>query len=651
MAWLLSLLQRSFIGRFFTSYDKANERFERVEAFITGEKSSVHKRRFARLTENNRLFNFIPKMFGYFMTISLRDYGVMMFMTGIVVAILYPLNNMILFIDVTFEMFVFGCATSLSSIPLLFSSKSLASNILASKLFSSILFDFLGLDSESVRLASEKSSKHITTVAFLIGAALGVGSYFILPIYTVLLVGLVVLAYCTMRTPEIGVVATVFSIPFAGIEIVSICVAYTFICYIIKVLLGKRIFKFEYFDFWICITIVAMTAFGINYRDPISSLRDIGINLTIMLSYFMFSNLIHSKEWFKRSIVAFTMSSLIVAIVAVAQSILLKLYESIEALEPIFPKGINITSTLGSRNSLAQFLVIAIPFALVHMISEKNEVTKFGGFLMSALLVAALILTGSASAIVGLMVGAMLLFAFYDRKAVYLILIVCIALPILYFTLPKEILTLGPLKGTSIHSEIEYIKQGFLAAIERPYGIGLGTTAFEGSLPQYADGFIDCLPIQLLATYGTIGCGVFVLFVIVFARLMLSYAVKAKNEYRRVNCCAGLCSALGIFAAGVFNYVWEDKRIFLLLIVTIGLSFAYIKIDREEDATVKEYIDISCATLDIQLKDEPIGELVPSRRYVHTLKVRKHINKRNKEKKAEAKEFSNTQELDSVDTE
>ena len=649
MAWLLSLLQSSLIGKYFTSYDKANDRFER----LTKRKASPsHKRRFAKLTENNRLVRAIPKMYGYLMRLALRDYGIAMFMCGAVVSILYPMNNMILFIDVTLDMFVYGCATCLCAIPLMFSSRSLASNVLSSKFFSTLLFDYLGFDEESFRQQAEQETKHGATLAFVFGALIGVLGYFVMPPVAVLLVGVVVLAYCVMRTPEIGVVVSVFSIPFANIMYISGAVAYTFLCYIIKIMLGKRIFKFEYFDFWVCIAIIGMTVCGINYSDPVSSIKEVLINLVIMLSYFMFSNLIHSKEWFKRSIVAFTMSSLIVAAVATAQAILGKISESFEILQPVFSPDMSITSTLGSSNALAQLLVVAIPFALVHMISERNDINKFAGFLLSALLVAALFFAGSPSAVVGLFVGAMLLFAFYNRNAVYLIIVVAAALPIMYYTLPREIIdqiiTIGPLKNASITEELTYLKDAFAAAWQNPFGIGSGEVAMNNALPQY-NGYIDSLPAQLLAVYGVIGCGIFVLCVLMYARLMLSYAAKAKNEYRRVNCCAGLCSTLALLSSGIFNYAWLDKRIFLLLIATIGLSFAYIKIDREEEAVVKGYIDITSSCVDILLKEEDVGDIVPRRRYVHIIKEKKPKGKnKTNEKKVEAKEFSHTQELISI---
>ena len=641
IAWILLLLQKSLTGRFFTSYEKANDRFLR----LTKGKERVSKKRLARFIERNGLVVAVQKAFRFLLRVPLRDYGIMMFMAGGVVAVLYPLNNLITF-DVTFEMFVLGAATCVCALPLFFSSRSLAENVLSSSFFSHILFDFLGIDDEGFRDAAEKEKISFATFAFIIGAGLGVASYFVLPTYTILIVLGVVLAYCTFRTPEVGAIVTILAIPFVDILYSCILVAFTFFCYIIKAFLGKRIFKYEYFDFWVMICIIVMTAFGVNYSDPLSSLKNVLINLMIMLSYFLFSNLIYSKIWFRRSIIAFTTSSLVVAVVAIVQAILGKMAQSVVELNAIVPSNAEIASTFGSSGVLAQFMVIAIPFAIVHMISEKKDFTKFVGFLLSVLFITALVLAHSAAGLVGLVIGALLVFAFFKKKAVYLILILAIGLPILYFTLPEHIVakafTLGPFANVSIEGELLYFKEIFLQILDKPMGVGIGGTTV---MAEFGQEYIDSLPLQILASYGVVGGLVFVITVAMFIRVILSYSVKAKNEYRRVNGCAGLCSVLPLLLVGTFSNVWFDKKIFLLFVITIALSLAYIKIDREEEGVLVECVDISRATIDIALKETAVVSRAQERRYVHAPRMKKQLKRQEKIRSAEAKEFSNTEEL------
>ena len=642
MAWLLAILQRSFLGKFFTSYYTANERFIKK----TKRQRRKSERHFARFIEKNRIIGFVPKITSFLLRIPLRDYGIAMFMTGAVVAALYPLNDMILFIDITFELFVLGVSVSVCSLPLMFSSRSIAANILSSRIFSFILFDFLGLDDEGFRMAAEKPKVSFATFSFFIGAALGVGSYFITPVGMVFMCVGAVLAYCTIRTPEVGAIISVLLVPYVNIYVACGCVGYTFLCYIVKAKLGKRVFRFEYFDLWVTIAVVALTVCGFNYADPWNSLKDVVLNFVILMAYFLYANLIYSKVWFRRSIVAFTSSSLVVAIVAIGQAILKYIAGSVEVVGEYFPPDGDIVSTLGSSTVLAQFMVIAIPFAIVHMISEKKDITRFGGFVMAAILVAALVLTDSAIGLFGLLAGALLIFAFYKRTAIYLIIAVLVALPVLYFTLPdgaiSSIANNGPLEGVSIKGEIIYLKDSFLAIIEHPLGYNLnGMTSIEA----YGQASFDSLPLQMMAGYGVIGISAFAIMLIMFARVSLSYSVKAKNAYRRINGCAGLCSILALMTVGVFNDVWLDKRIFLMFVITMALSLAYIKIDRDEEAVVTGYVDITTATIDIPLRDMGAYVGTRQRKYVHTSKIQRQIKRQKKNMVSEAKEFSNTEEL------
>ena len=641
--WFLAVLRNSLLGRFLTSYDKANSRFV-SKLGHKGRKNS--RRRLARFIENNRAINSVPRLARLLLRIPLRDYGIMMLMTGAGVTALYPLNGMITFIDITFSMFVSGAAICICSLPLLLSSKSLASNVLASRFFGAILFDFFGLDDEGFRMAAEKERLSFASFAVLIGAGLSVAAYFLMPANILLIIVAIVLTYCTVRTPEVGAIASILLIPFVGVYWVFGGVAFTFVCYVIKVRLGKRIFKFEYFDLWVCIALATMLFCGINYADPLSTLEKTLLDFVILLSYFLFANLIYSKVWFRRSIAAFTFSSLVVAVVAVVQAIIKSLSTSVPSLAQLIGPEESIVSSLGDPTVLAQFMVIAIPFALVHMISERKDITKFGGFIMAALLITALVLADSAVGLIGLLVGALLIFAFFNRKAIYLIVVVVVALPLLYFLLPEDAISLitsvGPLEGVSVKGGATAVKNGFMNIIKRPLGANLyGESVYDA----YGEFSFDSLLLQLLSYYGIIGTVALFIMVVMFIRMSLSYSVTAKNEYRRVNGCAGLCSIVAITTVGLFNDVWQDKRVFLLYVITIALSVAYIRIEKEEEASSAKYVDISAATVDIPLKDAYAAPTVSKIRYVHVPKIKKRLKKQNKIEIAEAKEFSNTDEL------
>ncbi len=101
---------------------------------------------------------------------------------------------------------------------------------------------------------------------------------------------------------------------------------------------------------------------------------------------------------------------------------------------------------------------------------------------------------------------------------------------------------------------------------------------------------------------------------------------------------------LALLTVGIFNNVWADKRVFLMFVITMALSLAYVKIDRDEEAVVVTYVDITSAAVEIPLK-EAYAASTRQRKFVQTSKIQKQIKRQQKNKVAEAKEFSNTEEL------
>ncbi|MBO5287203.1 MAG: hypothetical protein J6B34_03680 [Clostridia bacterium] len=650
-AWFFAILQRFFIGRFFTSYDKANEKY--MNSVKKKPRPRHMSRRIARALERNPLAGVFERLSEYLLKLSLRDYGIMMLLSGALVSLLYPINDMVLFINVTFEMFVYGIATAICAIPLLFSSRSLSTNILNSRLFCFLLFEYLGFDSERVRACAEQNRISTTNLSIVIGIGLGIISYFLTPVVTILVILALALAYATINTPEIGAVFSLVIIPFADIKVVQACMVYTFVCYFIKLLVGKRVFKLEYFDLFVVIAFVVMTIFGIDYTKLSASMTGVATNLMLLMAYFLYSNLIRSKEWFRRCIISLTTASLAVALYGIFQAIWIRIAQSFPILDPVFDFNEKITSTFLTNDSLAQFIAIALPFALVQMLSDTKEIKKFGGFLLATALIVTLVLTKSPTGYLAALIGFLMIIVFYNRSIVFSAIIVALTPIVLYFTLPDEIiariLSIGIFQGVSVSQKLAYLKDAFFIVIQKPLGISSADGAFSNHFPDLPGGYIDSLPLQFSLEYGILALVAFTVLIVMLTRLILSYAVKSKNGYRRINGCAGYCSAIAVLLSGVFTYSWSDKRIMLLFFIVIALSFAYIKIDREDVKVTEMYVDVTVGSLDITLSTGAIYDGPSKRRYVHPPKQRSKPREKERKienpEKVEAKEFSKTEEI------
>ncbi len=607
-------------GYFFTSYDDVNERYlKTVKRKKGGSRRGRVCRGVAGLIERSFFVNAAPKITELLLRLTLKDYGIMTFVMGALIAVLYFLNDYVTFLNVSIEMFISGMAVCACAVPMLFSSKSLSHNVYSSKLCNRLLFKFLGLNKEKMREASEKDKISIPNGAIFLGIALGVFACFIPPLQLVALIGFAVLCYCTLRTPEIGIIAVILSLPFASISFICGLVTYVFICYVIKCLIGKRTFKFEYFDIFVILVFAVTLIRGAISPDYIQSLKNALVSSSLILFYFVVTNLIRSKAWFRRCLLAFVISGSIVSTIAIVQIVIGKLSLYFPDLSRLFTNGQSATSLFSDSEVLAHFLVSIIPFTLVHLISERIYSKKFIGALTGLLLLAAMAFTHSISGIVGLVFATLLLLTIYNRNFAYLSLVVIAVCPVLYFTLPakalEKLLSMKMLEGLTVSGFVENLRNGFKMVLANPLGIGSSENYFK-ELFGVSYGYFDNLLIQALIEYGVVGLVIFSAFALMLIRLTFSYCIKAKNQYRKINCCAGFCSLTGLVISCMLSYTWHDKGIYLLFWILVALSFAYIRIERQDEEPKGALKDFTSATLEITLTGDSYHDNVPVRRYV-----------------------------------
>ena len=655
------LFKNGIFGRFFTSYDEANEKYlqsAKRKRKIVGH--SRIKKAVSKSIQKNAIIKAIRQFAEWLLRVTTRDYGFILITMGATIALLYPLNEYVLFLEVTFPMFVSGLIVCGLGVPFLVSGKSISTNIYNSKLSDLILFRFFGMNKERMRQISEKKRVSLTNVAFFVGIGLGVLSYFTTPLGLVGIILLVILAYCVLRHPEIGALAVITILPFASAKILLYCVLFVLFSYAIKCILGRRTFKIEYFDIFVIMIFAITFIRGAISTNPKESIISATFLACFTLFYFVLTNLIRSKEWFRRCLISLVFSGLAVAIISIVQVIFGNVDVNIPQLSFLFINGQSAVGTFNSSDVLAHYLTAVIPFSMVHFISERNGWKKLNGVFIGIIMVVALCLTNSLSGIVGIACATLLLLMIFNRNFVYLTLAILVMCPVLYFTLPKNalesILSTKLLAGVSLNGLIDETMHGLKLILEKPFGIGLGEENFK-AIFQTSEGYFDNAIIQALLEYGIIVFIGILVFAVMLIRLTFSYCLKAKNQYRKINCCASFCAVTGLTLAGVANYTWHDKRIFLMFWILIALSFAYIRIEREENTHESLIYDHTMSVLDIVLDEEANQEKTPSRKYVRLpknsdAKFKKLMDgyvANSKEKQQQKEEFNNSSEYQIIE--
>lgn len=629
-AFLFGMLKKSFIGKYFTSYDKANAKFQKITN--TKNKRSHHKNRFVKILENNVFARIIPKAFHALLRIAVRNYAMIFFTMGLVILPQYFLNSAEqsvfgFVIPGSVERLIFSIALIVFSLPFLFYGKSLAYALLNNRLFSFVAFKLLGVDDENIKTMATKKRVSKTSIALILGALLGLSTYFINPFVAIIVLVSILFAYNVFRTPEIGVILIILTLPFVKAWVIKIAIVYVFFCYIIKVILRKRVFSFEYHDVFATLAIIAMVFCGIDYQNPRNSLPIIFSNMVIFMAYYLCSNLIRSRTWFRKCIFALTTSALITALVAIVQLVLGLLSgidELSSALSAFTVYKASVPSVFASNDVFAQYLMIAIPFGLIHLISGKKT-PKVGSFFITLTLLIALVISNSKYAFIGIACAVVLLLIIYNRNNIYLALALIASAIGLYFlvenvTVVQEFVDkIHLLDGFDINAKLLELKDGFRAIFSFPQILGTGAGSIAN---EY-----DSLLIQLVLEYGITTLIFLALFAVAFIRLVASHCQDAKKVSRKIESATGLCALVGLFITGIFKNVWQDEKIMLLSIAFVALSFAFIKREKISQTIMDEKSDLSRASIDIELEEEDLHEYSTVRKYVHAPKNMRELNK------------------------
>ena len=541
--------------------------------------------------------------------------------------------------DISFESFIVGLVLAACAIPLLFSGKSYAAGVLSSNIVGFILFRCLGLKADNFRSANEQSVHTSSNISLLIGIFMGVISYFTTPTYLLLAALVLMIGYAVLTTPESGIIILLFSLPFISIKLLILITIYIDICYAIKYIVGKRTLKFEAFDIAVSgIMLMLLISYGLCL-DYKSALVPTLINAALILCYFAVSNLVRSKDWFRRCLVSITLSVSFASVLGIIQFIFSSVNYTVPGMAIFASVTKRITSTFYDPDVFAIYLCAAIPFILLFIFSGSRPLSRIYGFISFGLAFTCIIMGQSKAALIAALVEILLFLIIYNKNFIYLAIVAGIAIPIFHYTLPAKMLELIQSfgKGTELSSPNDAMLKSATWEIfkNHPFGIGLNEANLNAAASELGinlDGATNLgnLYRQLLVSFGIIGIIILCVFTVLFTILTFTLCAKAKNEHRRINGTAGFIAIVGILVSGGFLYSLKSSELVFITFMSIALTFAYFKIERELDKPVSVYVDITSANIDIDIPAEFTKNTTPKRKYVHTpLKKRNPISKKN----------------------
>lgn len=587
--WIYKKLGSGFFGGIFASYTRCDGAAQNSMVKTLAKKTDIHakavtplKRGIARSSENSRVLGAVRGWLDSLLYGSMKSYGIFMFSFALYSAIAYILH-VLYFGDAVVEagsLTVFAVML-ISSVMMIASRHTLASALRTSPFASLLLFKVVGLRKEAFLKDVRNSDRF--NIPFIAGLVFGILSFFIKPVILILWIAVALTAYTVLIKPEFGVLVIFAALPFIPTAALAAAVLYTFICFFIKVMRGKRSVKFDLVDGMVLAFMLLMALGGLVCTSE-SSMHTGLVYAEFMLGYFMVVNLIRLKEWVTKCVGAIILSCTGVALYGLFQGF----FGHFEAVRQSMPllEFEGVVSAFENPSVLAQYLIMVIPLIAAALIVSKAPRIRLLLVCSLAASFGCLIYTWSTGAWLGFAVGIIAFLLLYSRKTLVALVLGGAALSTLPFVLPDGIiqrfnavtdLGASAAQRTDIWHTVSSMLNKYWVS-----GIGVGEEAFTRIYSIYSSSAVQTvtdahnLYLQILVELGIAGLVVFALMLFFWSQSCLTLHMS-ENRSERFYSSAILCGIAAVLVQAITAYIWHDHRVFLMFWLLMGLACAVRK--------------------------------------------------------------------------
>ena len=609
--WVYSALANGLFGRIFTSYRpnvipnlsansgsaaKIGITESLIESDFMQKTIGGRLRRFiSARSESSLLINYVLRFTAYLRGCHLKFYGFMFLSFGMYAGIVFMFKVNVFRSEPPIIDVLLPIGLVAASVPLLFSKHTLASSVLSGKISSFIFVKLLGFRADLIR--HEKDPHGRLNVAFIVGMVFGLSTVAVSPLYLVIAALGVIALYLILVSPETGIFFVFLTLPFLPTMALVAAIAFIFICYLLKLIRGKRMLKFEPIDIAV-VAFMLMVAFGgIFSVSRASSLKSVMVFICYLLGYFLTANLIRSREWLNRCTFALLTAAVCESAFGIVQYFGGNLETKWLDTKMFADIAGRVTGTLENPNVLAEYIILTLPVMVGFLFSVKGIKGKFAALLMCGVMSACLLLTWSRGAWIGILAGAALFIMIYHRRSIYLFVAAVCSLPLIATILPASIMSRISSIGNMGDSSTSYRVSIWRASMRMASdyfvgGIGVGEGAFRSVYPRYSLSGIEAAPhshnlyIQIWLEIGVFGIAAFLVFMFLLLQNNFSHCRElsdsGKKGVDRTTACACLCGLCAVLVQGMTDYVWYNYRIFLMFWLMAGLSSAFVRVGRNE---------------------------------------------------------------------
>lgn len=467
------------------------------------------------------------------------------------------------------------------------------------------LLSYLLFDTMAISRPYETKQKGLPGWLLLIpGVGLGALSVVVSPLLLCLILLCLLLLATALSSPDFMILLVGILLPLSALlphpsAVLSVALLVTAAAYIIKLLLGKRLFRFEALDLFVLLFALSLLLSGIFSTAERGLISALPAATLVLLGYFLTANLLSTR----RTVMLLARGMLFIATLLAA----LGAFRGIASLvDPALSSQRFIATVCGIADrifetpmGMATYLLLLFPL----LFAVLSDTVRLRWRYVPALLLIPAALGLTLNPVVYLTLALSLIFfaLFNTRVRPRGFLLLFAILPCFLFLLPKEAMLrvselfafLGIEEGVLGRLlEIEVGARAFLGVIGRPFGIGTGHS--ELSLRAFFSSFgragVDggSLYLTMGIQLGLVGLLLFLLLLALAVRdSMRTLRISEDNRYRTVAVGIG-CSMINAMLLAPYENIFENPRILLLFFMLVGLMSAVRRAALYEDTVLSQ---------------------------------------------------------------
>ena len=612
-----TLCKRSYLSGFFSR-----------KSHVTVKKTVMDRAN--AIVESSAVARFVNFITEFLADLKIHVYGTFLTVFGLTCAItqlISALLNGVESIDMT--VIIVSSIIAVCSVPLLFSSLPAIEAIANSSFLHKVTLDILCIPPENLKAKRQYGGTACIFIAALIAILLGGLSYFVSPLYFILLFVCILASVAILSLPETGVIVTLALLPFMQYTvdptlILFSLLAITSVSYIFKVLERKRTVSLSPEITMVLIFCGFILAGGFLSKGGIQTFLDGVLTVFLILGgFFLTYNLINTEKMIAACLKTLTASFLVLCFIGIwdgfYNGVSARIIDSVEPrITPLTEESVLYIADNGAVFGL--FAIILFPMLCAYIAKRKTV----QGFFSVVLFMLISVIAASACSYYEIVVVLFIEFAIYwlinGYKAIKFLIVALMPIGFIYALYPFGMTYLGfPNVGqllmeympASTH-ESAFHPQIAIDVIEMLFdgnilGIGAGEHAFESVFPAYAGvvsvGASDpsSLWLEILCWSGIFGFITFSVFLIFLVKRSFGFFIDPYSKELRTKAIALFCGIVGAMLFGCVYSIWSDYRVLYLFWAAVGLLMCYIRLGRNGDETKRAEFADGINAKDIEL--------------------------------------------------